>query len=158
MKYVEHLYFRISGEDLCFSDINTVLDFAKPITHKKGEIIEKKYQSKNGDNIIKEDSWLTDYKIPKNQSFEDAVVEFLKPYLPHKNFISEMSKKHAITLWVSAYPEVYQLNINLSKKIISILHELNIEMDITYLYLVDIYEGRDNPTGEGQRGTGDSMS
>jgi hypothetical protein len=138
MQIGAYLYFRISGSNLNFEEITNSLNIMPCTIKKKGDIQKSKY----GEFICEEDSWLYDYEIPEEQSLEDAIIVFTQPFLLKKCYIEDLSKTKTITLWVSLYPEGNQMNVNLSKKIISILGELNIEIDITTAYLSDFYSGK----------------
>ncbi len=129
------LKLRISGENLVFDEISSILNVNPQIIHKKGEVHEDGY-------VVMDDSWLTKYEVPKWQFLDDDIIEFLLPFLSKKEFIVELTKRYTVTLWVSLYPKDIQMNVNFSSKVIEMLNELNIQMDITFLCLVDFYEGK----------------
>jgi len=133
-----YLYFRISGNNLDIKAITKELNITAYNTHKKGEI----YKSKYGEFICPEDSWQTQYEIPTEQLLENAIIEFIKPYLSKKSFITNLQKEHAVSLWLSLYPYENQMTTSLSKKMIAILHDINIEFNITATYLSDFYDGK----------------
>ena len=132
------LCFKISGDCLFLEKITEILKITPRKTYRAGDVCKNKYL----EFAYQEDCWLASYEVPEEQSFEDAVTEFLQPYLLQKELIVDLAKKHSISLFISLYPEENQMNICLSKKILEILYELNVELNMTTLYLSDFYEGK----------------
>ena len=134
------LYLRISGNDLDIERISTVLNEIPCQSFKVGEVRNTKY----GTVVYKEDCWMSEYIMPENQSFDEAVVQFMQSYLSQREFINALAEKNDITVWGSVYPDENQCNIGLSKSTIRFLHSFGVDFDLTMTFLSDFYEGKIN--------------
>lgn len=123
--------------NLDLKEITNKLNIIPYRTNLKGHVRNGKY----GDYICPEDSWMAQYVIPKEQTLEEAINAFIKPYLNKKEIIKELKEKFKVIIWLSLYPEHYQMSIELSAETLSKIHELNVCLSITASYLADIYNG-----------------
>jgi hypothetical protein len=137
MKIGAYLYFKIIGENLNFDEINSTLNILPSNIYRKGDVFKNRFV----DVVTQEDCWSANYEIPEIQSLEDAMLSFIQPYIIQQKYITNLSKKYDVKLWISLYPDNNQMNINLSKKIITALYDLKIELEITAAYLSEFYDG-----------------
>jgi len=128
------LYFRISGNNLCLDEITQALNLPSPSVHWAGEFVKSKYGEKF-DTTIKEDSWQVGCRIEEEQSFEDAVIQFLQQFLPHKDFIASLAKRYEIIFYVSLYPDEYHMSTHFSKRVLEMLNVLSVELCVTAMYV-----------------------
>ena len=69
------------------------------------------------------------------------IFNYLEALLPFKKEIYEISKTEYISLWLTLYPDSYQLNFHLSNKTCAALTEYGIKLDISVMNLQDFYNG-----------------
>ncbi|MCL2281442.1 MAG: DUF4279 domain-containing protein [Dehalococcoidia bacterium] len=140
MEIGAYLYFRISGDNLCLDEITQTLNMHSPSVRRKGEFVKSRF-GEQFDTTIKEDSWSVYCEIEEDQSFENAVLEFLQPFLPHKDFIVDLTKRYEVIFYPSLYPRGYHMYIHFPNKVLEILNVLNIELGIVAEYLEEFYNG-----------------
>lgn len=138
MQVGAYLHLRVLGENIDMENISNTLNVRPCNTYKKGDIFKSKYN----EMVCQEDCWSINYEIPEKQSLDEAIISFTQPFHLNKYYMMELTKTYNVKLWISLYPEEYQMNLDISNKIISILHDLNIELSITTIYLSDFYEGK----------------
>ena len=132
------LYFRISGNDLDFNEINRLTNKIPCNTYAKGDVIKNNFF----ETVITEDCWMSEYQIHKDQSLNEAILSFLRPYVMNESYIVSLSNENKVALYLSVYPENYHYCVHLSKETIAMLYRLNLELEITLTNLSEFYDGK----------------
>jgi hypothetical protein len=132
---------RISGDNLDLDEITKMIGVMPSYSYKKGERRRVRIVKELQEVIYSEDCWIKQYKIPKQTEIYKALGRFLNKLLPKTYFLNDLAKKARITLWISVYPEDIRANINLPNKIIQSVSNMGIDMDVSFSFLQDFYNG-----------------
>ncbi len=145
MKEGAYLYLRIMGENLDFLYLTKKTGLVPTVTHRKGDDL-----SVFGQNFFCEtDCWQADYRILSEQTLEEAVIQFLDDCLKNnKRFPWPNSIQ--VDLWLSIYPEERYTSLRFTKKVITMLDELDVNLCVVTTDLSDFYMTGDVcSTGDG---------
>ena len=128
----------IRGIGLCNDEISTRLDMTPNRFNKKGDTHKDKYTNKT--TIYSEDSWYAGIEIKQGESPEDALTRFVDILHPHSDYIKSLSTSFDVILWLSLYPDDEQMNVHLSPSMISRICDMCISIDVSAMFLKQIYE------------------
>lgn len=126
------LQFRIEGEKIDFDKINACFGKASH-TYRKGEVFKNKYSQ----NTAESDCWLGDYEIPDEQNLSEAIEQFIAPFYQNKDFLHKLAADNKVKFWLSVYMNDRYANIELPKKVIGMIFEMNIDLAVAITYLGD---------------------
>ena len=102
-----------------------------------------KYVENNGYDVDSIDRILAiKEEIQVSEDVNNSILAYLTRLLPYKEIFYTFAKNHIISLWLTLYPESYQLNLHLSNQVIVLLEELGFEIDVTVMSLQDLYNGK----------------
>ena len=138
MKY--YINLRISGLGLNLQEITNQLGIMPVNTCMRGEIhIDEKYGGR--ETVFQEDVWLAEYKPYENAKFEEELENFVTQLKPSAIYLKSLAEKHAVTVWISSYPESEQANVHITSATINALSEIGATLDCSMAFLKDFYEG-----------------
>ena len=126
---------RISGEKLDFDEINSVINVSNVVCHKKGEV----HVYKNQEVTFGEDVWITHFEVGEDKNLEIELEQFINKIYESRFYISKLCLENDISLWVTVYPDTYQLNLHLSGITIKRIYEFGIDFDLSIMCLNELY-------------------
>ena len=129
--------FRISGQNIDLERISKTLNIVPDYSYKKGDT---NYDIFKQAITYIEDCWIAGIKIENENETEEKISEFVSLFYENKSFVQQLSKMHCITLWITLHPDI-QFNLHFSKKVLDMISELGIDMDITCMQLQEFYSG-----------------
>lgn len=126
---------RITGNNLDFNSISEKLEIRNAVCHKKGISVLQ-----NDEEIVfDEDIWESKIEIKDDESLQNEIDKYVEQLGKHSEYIKELSLTNEISLWLTVYPDNYQLNFRLSKKTIGMLSQMGLNLDISIMNLHDLY-------------------
>ena len=131
---------RISGTAIDLQEITEQLPIPPVNTGKKGDVVMNRSPLEKR-TVIQEDFWIGEHRFDENASLEENLECFLIRLRASAAFLKFLSKKHDVTIWVSAYPETEQANMHISVEAINILSEIGATLDCSMAFLKDFYDG-----------------
>lgn len=135
MNFIE---LRVSGQNINLDEVTKSLKIIPKWSYKQGEgRIHKGNKVK-----YTEDCWIANIEIENEILTEEKMIEWIDLLIQRKEFINELSQRYDIALWITLYPETNQYHIHFSRKTLSKLCELNIDVGFSYMQLKEFYSGQ----------------
>lgn len=126
---------RITGDNLDFNSISEKLGIKNAVYHNKGISLLQ-----NDEEIVfDEDIWESKIEIKDDESLQNVIDKHVELLFRCYQYIKELSSTNEISLWLTVYPDNYQLNFRLSEKTMKMISQMKINFDISIMNLHDLY-------------------
>ena len=130
---------RVAGEGLDVYKISDKLEIENSMAYKKGDDLQSRFDKEI--TTAKEDCYLASFESEDNESAEACLGRVLKTLKPHSNYLRSLSEKAEISVWISLYPEEFQMNFHLSPENMKMIIDMGASFDMSAMYLEKLYDG-----------------
>ena len=128
---------RIEGDSIDFDAITSATGADKVSCLQRG----KEYTVRDKKFIAENDIFQALYEIPDDSGLNAGVQSVVNKLYESCSLIKSLSSENDVTLWLTLYPEEYQLNFNLTNDSVRKMGEMGIDFDLSVMSLQKFYDG-----------------